>query len=115
MGKRGPAPYKPTDDQRKLVRNWSGLGFQQARIARKLDIDEKTLRKHYRDELDLGADDANAAIGASLFNKAKNGDTAAAIFWAKTRMGWSEKQIHEHMGEIKQIKVEYVDTENSDS
>lgn len=100
MEKRVTKPsHKPTDERKALVRQWSALGFQQERIARKLDIDPKTLRKHYRDELDLGADDANAAIGASLFNKAKNGDTAAQIFWMKTRCGWSEKQVLEHTGE----------------
>jgi len=24
-----------------------------------------------------------------------NGDTTAAIFWAKTQMGWKETQVHE--------------------
>lgn len=100
MAKRVTKPsHKPTTESKALVRQWAALGFRQERIARKLDIDPKTLRKHYRDELDLGADDANAAIGASLFNKAKNGDTAAQIFWMKTRCGWKETSKHELTGE----------------
>jgi len=55
-----------------------------------LDIDEKTLRKYYRDELDLAKAKANATIGGALFNKAKGGDTSAMIFWMKTQAGWRE-------------------------
>jgi hypothetical protein len=29
-----------------------------------------------------------------------NGDTAAAIFWAKTQMGWKEKSEIEHSGNV---------------
>jgi hypothetical protein len=34
---------------------------------------------------------ANASVGGALFNKATKGDTAAMIFWMKTRAGWREK------------------------
>ena len=82
--------HEPTPASRQLVQLHSTIGTPQASIARLLDIDEKTLRKHYRDELDLAKDQANATIGGALFNKAKNGDTAAMIFWMKTRAGWKE-------------------------
>ena len=58
-------------------------------------IDDKTLRKHFRRELDTAKVRANAQIGGTLFNKAVNGDTSAAIFWAKTQMGWKETNAHE--------------------
>jgi len=67
------------------------VGTTQADIARVLDIDEKTLRKYYRDELDLAKAKANATIGGALFNRAKSGDTSAMIFWMKTQAGWREK------------------------
>ncbi|MGB1297270.1 MAG: hypothetical protein ACPG8A_03295, partial [Psychrobium sp.] len=57
-----------------------------------LNIDAKTLRKHYRDELDFALSKANATIGGSLYNKAKNGDTTAQIFWLKTRAGFKENK-----------------------
>ena len=44
---------------------------------------------------------ANSAVAQSLFKKA-TGDgpqsVAAAIFWAKTRMGWKETVVNEHGG-----------------
>jgi len=82
--------HKPNDQTRQLVQLHATIGTRQDNIARILGIDKKTLIKHYRDELDLGMDKANASIGGALFNKAKAGDTAAMIFWMKTRARWRE-------------------------
>ena len=89
-------PHKPTDAQRQLVQLHSTIGTPQDTIANILGIDAKTLRKHYRDELDQAMARANAAVGGALFNKAKAGDTTAMIFWMKTRAGWREKQEIDH-------------------
>jgi hypothetical protein len=45
------AEYMPTADQRSLVESAAAFGLTQAHIAQQLKIDEKTLRKHFRDEL----------------------------------------------------------------
>ena len=89
-------PHDPTAAQRQLVQLHATIGTTHATIARIVGIDAKTLRKHYRDELDLAEAQANATIGGALFNKAKGGDTAAMIFWMKTRAGWREKQEIDH-------------------
>ena len=49
-----PAEYVPTADQRALVENAAAFGLTQADSAEQLKIDEKTLRKHFRDELSSG-------------------------------------------------------------
>ena len=84
-------PHAPTEATRQTVQLHTMVGTNQTDIARVLDIDEKTLRKYYRDELDLAKSKANATIGGALFNKAKNGDTAAMIFWMKTQAKWAER------------------------
>lgn len=81
----------PTDKQREMVQLHATVGTSQAIIADMLGIDDKTLRKHYREELDQSLAKANASIGGALFNKAKGGDTAAMIFWMKTQAGWKER------------------------
>ena len=48
------AEYEPTDDQRALVENAAAFGLTQADIAEQLGIGEKTLRKHFRIELNAG-------------------------------------------------------------
>ena len=84
-------PHAPTPEGRELVELHATVGTPQEQIARIMGLDAKTLRKHYRDELDLATSKANATVGGELFNKAKSGDTAAMIFWMKTRAGWREK------------------------
>ena len=101
----GQPEYEPTEETRKLVEQMSAVGIPQEGIARVVGIDPKTLRKHYRDELDTAAIKANAKIGGTLYNKAIGGDTTAAIWWTKARMRWAEKQEIELGGEVKNTFV----------
>jgi predicted ArsR family transcriptional regulator len=87
---------QPTDEQRRLVRAFSGFGVPQEDIARHLNVEPKTLRCHFRDELDRGSIEATAKVAQTLFQMATSGqNVAAAIFWMKARAGWREK--HELM------------------
>jgi type II secretory pathway component PulL len=92
-------PHAPTDATRQTVQLHTMVGTTQADTARVLGIDEKTLRKYYRDELDLAKAKANATIGGALFNQAKSGDTSAMIFWLKTQAGWRERKDINHTSE----------------
>lgn len=85
--------HEPTDATRQLVQLHTTVGTPQDLIADLLGITSKTMRKHYRTELDQAVAKANATIGGALFNKAKGGDTTAMIFWMKTRAQWSERTI----------------------
>lgn len=93
-----PPAHEPTKDRRQLVQLHAMVGTPQSVIADILGIDDKTLRLHYRTELDHATAQANAQIGGVLYNKATKGDTAAAIFWMKTRAGWKETERKEHTG-----------------
>ena len=78
----------------------SGYGLTHERIAALIGIDPKTLRKHFRTELDVGAAKADAAVAKSLFeNATKFNNVAAQIWWTKSRMGWTDKLTIEHTGE----------------
>jgi len=76
----------------------AAYGVPEVDIARVIAIDPKTLRKHYRQELDVGSIKANTKIAESLYRKAL-GDGAqsvtAAIFWLKTRAKWKETVVTE--------------------
>jgi len=91
-------PHEPTSEQRQIVSLHATVGTPHATIADILGIDAKTLRKHYREELDQAMAKANATIGGALFNKARGGDTAAQIFWMKTRAQWRETNRTELTG-----------------
>ena len=90
--------HKPTDETRRMVESTSGLGLPHEQIAILVGIDDKTLRKYYRTELDLGKAKANGQIAKTLFGKATGGDTTALIWWTKTQMRWAETQKHELTG-----------------
>jgi hypothetical protein len=98
--KRRP-PFKPTAAERKLVEQMAAVGIPQESqcLVVRDGIDEKTLRKHFRRELDTAATKANAKVAGTLFSKAMGGDTTALIWWTKTRMKWSERQEVEHTGD----------------
>ena len=88
--------HHPDEKTRRMVESMSGYGIGQIDIARVVGCTEKTLRKHYREELDTAETKANAKVAESLFKKAlgdKNGSVTAAIFWLKTRAGWTEKSV----------------------
>lgn len=102
---RGNPPHEPTKASKELVKLHAMVGTPQSIIADLLEIDDKTLRKHYRRELDLSTHQANAQIGGALFNKAVKGDTSAMIFWMKTRAQWREKHDDEQVVDAVQIRV----------
>jgi len=107
----------PTDETRAIVRSMSVVGYGQQDVSVVLNLDEKTLRKHYREELDLAAIKANTIIGNTAFMMAtgggppridaegrniggdwRNAIPSMTIFWMKTKMGFRETTRHEHSG-----------------
>src|SRR5450755_4071517 len=105
--------FEPTDEQRRTVRAMSGFGVPQPDIATHVSIDPKTLRKHFREELDRGSIEATTKVAQSLFRMATEGNNvAAAIFWMKARAGWREKNDLETTGKddapIRGITVTFV-------
>jgi len=98
MGRR---THTPDPVGRRQVEALAGYGVPEADIAGMIGIDPKTLRKHYRDELDHGHVKANAKVAENLFRKATGEGreaVTAAIFWLKARAGWKETSIRELTG-----------------
>jgi hypothetical protein len=100
-------PYEPSEQDRKTVRAMTAYGITQEQLITVLGITSKTLRKHFRKELNTAAIEANAQVAGSLFRKASAGDVISMIFWLKTRAGWKEPP--QEVGGIdgNPIKVEY--------
>ena len=91
----------------------AGYGVPEAEIAGVVGIDAKTLRKHYRCELDHGHTKANARVAENLYRRATGESreaVTAAIFWLKTRAGWKETNVHEMNGPTK-IELSWQDRE----
>ena len=90
--------HEPTEQTRRLVESSSGLGLPHESIAVLVGIDDKTLRKHYRSELDTGKAKAHVKIAQTLYQKATAGDTTSLIWWTKSQMRWSETVKQEVTG-----------------
>ncbi|MEJ8860069.1 hypothetical protein WKW79_36415 [Variovorax robiniae] len=70
-----------------------GCGVRVADVAALLSLSEPTLRRAYGDEVRLGHVRAGAMVAQSLFKAAthpKRPDTKAAVFWLRSRCGWTE-------------------------
>jgi hypothetical protein len=84
---------KPTEEQRRQVKNLSAVGIKPDDIARYFRVSERTLTKYYREELFRGPLEANATVGKALLEMSSNGQApAASIYWLKARCGWREDQ-----------------------
>ena len=93
--------HQPDDVQRRQVEALAGYGVPEAEIAALVGVDAKTLRKHYRHELDHGHTKANAKVAENLYHMALGQGreaVTAAIFWLKARARWKEVSVHEHGG-----------------
>ena len=94
----GRPPHHATPELRRMVEHHAAIGTPHQQIAKLLKIALNTLKRNYREELDLGLAKANAVVGGRLFAEAKRGNITAAIFWMKTRGGWRETAKVEHAG-----------------
>jgi predicted transcriptional regulator len=109
--------HKPDASVRRQVEAMAGYGVPEADIAGVVGVSPKTLRKHYRGELDHGHVKANAKVAENLYRKATGeGREAviAAIFWLKTRAGWKETTTHElagHGGQPIKVVISAADAE----
>lgn len=84
--------HKPTDENRRLIRNLAGIGVPIKMISDQIGISEVTLRKHYDAEIDIGQAKATTAIAKRLYDIAMSDSKeslSACIFWLKCRARWS--------------------------
>ena len=102
----GSPEHIPDEKTRAEVSALCAYGVPQHEIAVYIGVDPKTLRKHYRAELDTAKTKAHAAVGRFLYQAAsgaalEKGAThadciRAAMFWAKTQMGFVDRTAIEH-------------------
>lgn len=92
----GRRRYSPTPKERGQVKTLAGLGITHEGISAVLGITPPTLRKYFREELNVGQHEANAQVAASLYRQATHPtkpNTIASIFWLKCRAGWRDHDV----------------------
>ena len=120
--------HQPTDKTRAEIIALRSYGVPIKEVAAYIGIDDKTLYKYYRDELENSAIKANANVGKFLYQAASgqalttgasySDCVRAAMFWAKTRMGWKETNVQEvKMADepISKVTIEVISANAKDS
>jgi hypothetical protein len=84
--------HQPNEENRRLIRTLAGIGVPIKMVANQVGIDEKTLRKYYDDDIDVGQAKATSQIAKRLYDIAMSDSKealTACIFWLKCRAKWS--------------------------
>jgi hypothetical protein len=92
----GRPRYTPTPKERAQVKTLAGLGITHEGISAVIGITSPTLRKYFRQELQVGGHEATAQVAASLFRQATHPikpNVVAGIFWMKCRAGWRDHDV----------------------
>jgi hypothetical protein len=86
--------FKPTDEQRGIVKSLAAYGIKPEGIARMLHFrSAKTLRKHFGNELVLGEIEAVAQVSQTHYQMAKSGKHAAStMHFLDKRQRWLDVQ-----------------------
>ncbi|HTB11904.1 MAG TPA: hypothetical protein VK752_10045 [Bryobacteraceae bacterium] len=78
--------FEPAADERRVVKVMSACGIRQEDIATEVGLrSPKTLRKHFREELDRGRIGADIEVGKTLYKMAISGRRPAATIYYLNR------------------------------
>jgi hypothetical protein len=108
--------FEPTSDQRNQVKIMVGLGIPQDKICLTIinpetgkPLSKPTLERSFKREIEIGATEMHTLVGNMIVNtilgrkpaigepiKNDQSRITAAIFYAKTKMGWKDTTILEH-------------------
>ena len=96
--------HKPTDRTRGLVEGMALVGISHHKIAQLLELDAKTLRKHYRFQLDCAGAFRIGDVARNIYRIASTGTGPAAVtagkFILSTQGGWTIGQPSELMEDV---------------
>ena len=106
-------PHQPTQANRDHVHTLASIGMTHTDIGAIVGCSEKTLRLYYREELNDGLEQANAAIVEALHREIQRQNVTAIIFYEKCRGGRRET-INEEIKNSKKSSTSVVITPRCD-
>jgi len=88
-------------------------------IAKVIECDPKTLRKHYRQELNDASWEVEAAMGAAIVSAGQNGAWGAAKYWLVTHAKdpqWRTPEPHSISGnpDMPPLRIQLADMTDDD-
>ena len=92
--------FQPNEQQRKFVKSLAGMAVRQDHICKLVGVrSPKTLRKHFRTELDYGFAQTCAAVARTAYEMATSGRyPQMSMFWDKcqTQLVPEEREEQKH-------------------
>lgn len=90
--KGGRPTFVPKDEHRRIVKIMAGFAIPQQQIALALEISDRTLRKHFKRELQISAAQVHAQLAGNLLRLSNGSDGTAlkaTLEGLRMRFGWS--------------------------
>jgi hypothetical protein len=87
----GRPKFELTAQRRALVVRLVAAGANEETVAKALECSLRTIRRHFRQELSQGLNEAVARIGFRVIQAAEAGDLRAAELFLRTKGRWNER------------------------
>jgi len=87
--------FKPTAEQRKMVKSMAALGLTHEQMAIAIGIrSPKTVRRHFRKQLNAGHAEAIATVSSVAFEMAQSGKYPSMTrFWLRMHPSTSKDEV----------------------
>ena len=90
--KSGRPTFVPKDEHRRIVKIMAGFAIPQQQIPLAIEISDRTLRKHFKRELQIAAARVHAQLAGNLLRLSNGNDGTAVkdtLEGLRMRFGWS--------------------------
>lgn len=95
--------HQRNEDLACQVRDLGRLGLSKGNAALAARITPYILDKYYLPDYLEGVTEMQRGLASVAIAEAMNGNTPILLHLIKTKLGWSEQQIIEHVGEIRAV------------
>jgi hypothetical protein len=85
------------------IRDLGMMGLSMSQAALGARISTEMLKKYYQEDYNRGASSLSKKLATKAIEKALNGNTPILLHLIKTKLGWSEQQVIEHIGEVRAV------------
>ena len=97
-------PNHVRDEQLALqIRDMGKVGLTKTQAANCARISTYVLDKYYLEDYMQGVSGKQRGLASVAVSEAMNGNTPILLHLLKTRLGWSEQQVIEHIGEVRAV------------
>lgn len=97
-----PIP-KRNPDVAAMVKRLSRVGLNQTAVAIAAKISPDELRKYYMEDFHAGQASMQEVVATAAMEQVMAGNPQMIQFMAKTKLGWNETNIVEHIGEVRSV------------